>query len=201
MSSSHAGTPSLSPALEWQVDLREQVGPPREKRSHPRRSTGSRNSSTHKPLNVSSGNRFYAEVIRQRLNECKAQAPPPLARDLPKRDVKGKRMQGAASSTEESSRLQARVEELELQLERSKRQHTEIRMSAAQGTAADSPPPAKKQRSLQSLPVEEGETFGVSSGFSRVPSSNVFTRTLSAEMNAEFYQLTLTRPYEAQLVS
>jgi hypothetical protein len=80
-----------------------------------------------------------------------------------------------------------------------------VSMSAAQGTAAEGPPPAKKQRSLQSLPVEEGETFGVSSGFSRVPSagpsSNVFTRTLSAEMNAEFYQLTLTRPYEAQLVS
>jgi len=114
-------------------------------------------------------------------------------------------MQGASSSAEESARLQARVEELQLQLERSKRQHTEIRMSAAQGTAAEGPPPAKKQRSLQSLPVEEGETFGVSSGFSRVPSagpsSNVFTRTLSAEMNAEFYQLTLTRPYEAQLVS
>jgi hypothetical protein len=119
--------------------------------------------------------------------------------DLPKRDVKGKRVQGASSSAEESSRMQARVKEL--QLERSKRQHTEIRMSAAQGTAAESPPPPKKQRSLQSLPVEEGETFGVSSGFSRVPSSNVFTRTLSAEMNAEFYQLTLTRPYEAQLVS
>ena len=112
-------------------------------------------------------------------------------------------MQGASSSAEESARLQARVEELQLQLqlERSKRQYTEIRMSAAQGTAAESPPPPKKQRSLQTLPVEEGETFGVSSGFSRVPSSNVFTRTLSAEMNAEFYQLTLTRPYEAQLVS
>ena len=110
-------------------------------------------------------------------------------------------MQGAASSAEESARLQARVEELELQLERSKRQHTEIRMSAAQGTAAECPPPAKKQRSFQSLPVEEGETFGVSSGFSRVPSSNMITRTQSAEMNAEFYQLTLTPPGAAQLIA
>ena len=110
-------------------------------------------------------------------------------------------MEGASSSTEESSRLQARVEELELQLERSKRQHTEIRMSAAQGTAAECPPPAKKQRSFQSLPVEEGETFGVSSGFSRVPSSNMITRTQSAEMNAEFYQLTLTPPGAAQLIA
>jgi len=103
-------------------------------------------------------------------------------------------MEGASSSAGESARLQARVEELELQLEGSKRHHTEIRMSVAQGTAADGPPPAKKQRSFQSLPVEEGETFGVSSGFSRVPSSNMITRTQSAEMNAEFYQLTLTRP-------
>jgi len=174
-------------------------------------------------------------------------------------------MQGASSSAEESARLQARVEELQLQLERSKRQHTEIApaasdmgptsqvdtkrdrnffksmarsirmsaaqgtaaespspakkqrslqslpveegetfgvsMSAAQGTAAEGPPPAKKQRSFQSLPVEEGETFGVSSGFSRVPSSSMITRTQSAEMNAVFYHLTLTRPGEAQLIA
>jgi hypothetical protein len=31
--------------------------------------------------------------------------------------------------------------------------------------------------------------------------SNIFTRTQSAEMNVAFYQLTLARPYEAQLIS
>ena len=51
-------------------------------------------SCTPKPIKVSSGNRFYAEVVRQRLKECnegKARVPT-LARDLPKRDVKEPRM-------------------------------------------------------------------------------------------------------------
>ena len=52
-------------------------------------------SCTPKPIKVSSGNRFYAEVIRQRLKECNERKAlvPTLARDLPKRDVKERRMQ------------------------------------------------------------------------------------------------------------
>ena len=54
-------------------------------------------SCTPKPIKVSSGNRFYAEVVRQRLNECNGskELGPTLARDLPKRDVKEPRMQEA----------------------------------------------------------------------------------------------------------
>jgi hypothetical protein len=89
---------------------------------------------------VSSGNRFYAEVIRQRLKEGKKE-------------------------------------------EKEKKESWTL-----------TPPSlTKRHRSL----LEEGAAFG----FARVPSSSMFTRTQSAEMNAEFYQLSLTRPCEAQLIS
>jgi hypothetical protein len=57
-------------------------------------------SCTPKPIKVSSGNRFYAEVVRQRLKECNGskELGPTLARDLPKRDVKEPRMQEATRS-------------------------------------------------------------------------------------------------------
>ena len=173
-------------ALEWRVD---QADPKREKRIHPSRSlvaaassdTNSpmprsltsahkpvppaspsrRNSCTVKAIRVSSGNRFYAEVIRQRLKERKAHAAPPLARDLPKRD--------------EQKDPQRDVKE--------------------QKDSWPLTPPSlsKRRRSL----LEEGAAFA----FARVPSSSMFTRTQSAEINAEFYQLSLTRPCEAQLIS
>ena len=70
-------------------------------------------SCTPTPIKVSSGNRFYAEVIRQRLKECNERKAlvPTLARDLPKRDVKERRMQEATRSkrTLENSEALARV--------------------------------------------------------------------------------------------
>jgi hypothetical protein len=97
-------------ALQLRMDLRKQVCPPRTKRSHSSPSLVAADSSTDayspasarkpsppdyspsrlkppckaKPIKVSSGNRFYAEVIRQRLKE--AQGAHALARDLPIRD-------------------------------------------------------------------------------------------------------------------
>jgi len=74
-----------------------QVGPPTVRRSRsevsshpnwqPLRSptSASKPSRTVKPVKVSSGNLFYAEVIRQRLKEDKAQVNPTTARDLPTR--------------------------------------------------------------------------------------------------------------------
>ena len=110
---------------------------------------------------MSSGNRFYAEVIRQRLKEGKAHAAPPLARDLPKRDEQKDPKRDVREQKESWPLTQ--------------------------------PSLSKRRRSL----LEEGAAFG----FVRVPSSSMFTRTQSAEMNAEFYQLSLTRPCEAQLIS
>jgi hypothetical protein len=125
-------------------------------------------------MKVSSGNRFYAEVIRQRLKERKANAAPTLARDLPKHDAKERTMQEASSST-----------------------HTD----KCSRRIAPLVPLSPSKKSKRTLPVEEAEALGVPSGFARVPSSNMFTRTQSAEMNAAFYELTLTRPYEAQLIA
>jgi hypothetical protein len=97
------------------MDLRKQVCPPRTKRSHSSPSLVAADSSTDayspasarkpsppdyspsrlkppckaKPIKVSSGNRFYAEVIRQRLkvrNTRGAQGAHTLPRDLPIRD-------------------------------------------------------------------------------------------------------------------
>jgi hypothetical protein len=104
------------------MDLRKQVCPPRTKRSHSSPSLVAADSSTDayspasarkpsppdyspsrlkplsnsKPIKVSSGNRFYAEVIRQRLKERnaqEAQGAHALARDLPIRDEKERTMQ------------------------------------------------------------------------------------------------------------
>ena len=47
--------------------------------------SASKPSRTVKPVKVSSGNLFYAEVIRQRLKEDQAQVNPTTARDLPTR--------------------------------------------------------------------------------------------------------------------
>ena len=47
--------------------------------------SASKPSRTVKPVKVSSGNLFYAEVIRQRLKEEKVQVNPTTARDLPTR--------------------------------------------------------------------------------------------------------------------
>ena len=101
-------------ALQLRIDLRKQVCPPRTKRSHSSPSLVAPESSDAyspassrkpsppdyspsrlkppckaKPIKVSSGNRFYAEVIRQRLKERnaqEAQGAHALARDLPIRD-------------------------------------------------------------------------------------------------------------------
>ena len=146
-------------ALQLRMDLRKQVCPPRTKRSHSSPSlvaadssdayspasarkpsppdyspSGLKPSCKAKPIKVSSGNRFYAEVVRQRLKERnaqEAQGAHALARNLPIRD--------------------------------------------------------------KTLPVETSEALGVPSGSARVPSQTMFIRTQSAEMDAELYQLTLTR--------
>jgi PAS domain S-box-containing protein len=159
LSSSHTDDFWGWEALQLRMDLRKQVCPPRTKRSHsspslvaPESSDAYSPASARKPsppdyspsrlkptckaksIKVSSGNRFYAEVIRQRLKERNAQEAQDahaLARDLPIRD--------------------------------------------------------------ENLPVEKGEALGVPSGFARVPSSIMFIRTQSAEIDSALYQLTLTR--------
>jgi len=116
------------------------------------------NSCTAKTINVSSGNRFYAEVVRQRFKERKEHAFLPLAREPPKRDVKEQKMHEEESLSNHTKKYSRPLT-----------------------------PPSPSKRRKSSL-LEECMDFG----FGRVSSSTMITRTQSAEMNAGFYQLTLT---------